>query len=68
MPTDGFGGKTLPRLHLASIGALLGGLLGTALGVAPAILICAIGATLAPLWAICSPLRRLRDQPIRDQE
>jgi MFS family permease len=48
------------------LGALLGGLLGTAIGLAPAILVCAVGTALAPLWAVFSPLRRLRDQPLRD--
>ena len=46
------------------LGALLGGWLGSALGLRPAIALCAIGAVTAPLWVACSPLRRLRGQPV----
>ena len=46
------------------LGALLGGWLGAALGLRPAIALCALGAVTAPLWVACSPLRRLREQPV----
>ncbi len=45
------------------LGGLLGGALGSALGNRNAIWICAAGVTLAPLWLLVSPLRRLRDTP-----
>jgi MFS family permease len=48
---------------IEAVGALLGGLLGGLLGLRMAIAICAICATLGPLWAVWSPLRRLRTQP-----
>lgn len=49
-----------------AIGALVGGVLGSALGLRSAILICALGALGGPLWAACSPLRRLQQMPARD--
>ena len=48
------------------LGALLGGFLGAAIGLGPAILLCALGALLGPLWLVCSPLRQLREQPAAD--
>ncbi|HVX45176.1 MAG TPA: MFS transporter [Mycobacteriales bacterium] len=42
------------------LGGLLGGGLGSALGVRPALLISAIGSSLAFLWVFCSPLRTTR--------
>jgi MFS family permease len=45
------------------LGALLGGLLATALDLRPALLLCAVGATLSPLLLLASPLRGLRHQP-----
>jgi MFS family permease len=48
---------------VGSVGALLGGALGTAFGLRQALFICAIGATLAPLVLVCSPVRRLLRQP-----
>ena len=48
------------------VGALLGGILGSSLGLAPAILLCALGTLLAPLWLLWSPIRTLREQPLRD--
>jgi predicted MFS family arabinose efflux permease len=47
----------------AAIGALLGGILGNMLGLRMALIICAAGALLGPLYALGSPLRRLREQP-----
>jgi MFS family permease len=47
-------------------GALVGGALGAAVGLRSALLICAIGALLSPLWAVFSPLRHLRGQPTPD--
>lgn len=46
-----------------AVGALLGGALGSAWGLRSALLACAVGALVAPVWAIFSPLRRLREQP-----
>lgn len=46
-----------------AFGALLGGILGSALGPRLALLIFATGALLAPLWAVFSPVRHLREQP-----
>jgi len=46
------------------LGSLLGGLLATALGLRPALVVCAAGALLGPLWAIASPLRSLREPPV----
>jgi MFS family permease len=54
------GGGALP------IGALAGGALGTTLGLRPALFVCAVGALLSPLPAVCSPLRQLREQPVPD--
>lgn len=45
------------------IGALLGGVLGDVIGLRVAILLCAIGVLASPLWAVFSPLRRLRNAP-----
>lgn len=45
------------------LGALLGGALAGAIGLRPALLACAIGAALAPLWLLASPLRSLREAP-----
>jgi MFS family permease len=45
------------------LGALLGGWLGTTLGLRSALALCAVGALGAPLWALFSPLRGLREQP-----
>jgi MFS family permease len=47
-------------------GALAGGALGTTLGLRPALFVCAVGALLSPLPAVCSPLRQLREQPVPD--
>ena len=45
------------------LGGLAGGILGSQVGVRPALWLSAIGATLAPIWLLLSPLRRLRDVP-----
>jgi predicted MFS family arabinose efflux permease len=47
----------------AAIGALLGGALGTWLGLHTALIVCAVGALLGPIYAIFSPLRGLQEQP-----
>jgi Na+/melibiose symporter-like transporter len=47
----------------AAIGALLGGILGNMLGLRMALIICATGALLGPVYALSSPLGRLREQP-----
>ncbi len=46
-----------------AVGGLLGDVLAGMLGLRAAIAVCALGATLGPLWALGSPLRRLREQP-----
>jgi predicted MFS family arabinose efflux permease len=43
------------------LGGLLGGALGSWLGNREALWACAIGAFLAPIWVLASPLRRMRD-------
>lgn len=45
------------------IGALLGGALGSTIGIRPALLVSAIGSSLAFLWVYFSPLRWLREVP-----
>jgi predicted MFS family arabinose efflux permease len=51
-----------------AFGALLGGSLGSTLGLQPALLVCAVGVLLAPLWAVFSTLRCLGEQPVRQDE
>lgn len=51
-----------------ALGALLGGVLGAAVGLRQALLLCALGYLLAPLWAVFSPLRHLREQPTPPHE
>lgn len=46
----------------------VGGMLGSIVGLRQALLICAIGMLLAPLWAIFSPVRNLREQPTHPKE
>jgi MFS family permease len=41
------------------VGALVGGWLGTALGLRPSIAVAGIGGTLAALWLLASPVRRI---------
>lgn len=48
-------------------GAILGGVLGTLFGVRPAILIGAIGTTLAFLWVLFSPVRNIKEIPKREE-
>ncbi|HTN97083.1 MAG TPA: MFS transporter [Nordella sp.] len=48
---------------LAVLGALLGGVLATTLGIRETLFIAAAGLVLAPLWAMLSPLWRLRAMP-----
>jgi MFS family permease len=43
------------------LGGLLGGALGSWLGNRAALWVCAIGACLAPIWVLASPLRGMRD-------
>jgi MFS family permease len=45
------------------LGGLLGGALGSWLGNREAIVVCAAGMALAPVWLLVSPLVRLRDTP-----
>jgi MFS family permease len=46
------------------IGALLGGVVATGIGLRAALLIFALGATLAPLWLLGSPVWPLRELPL----
>lgn len=46
-----------------SIGALVGGILGGWLGLRGALVVCAVGAVLAPTITLFSPVRELRRQP-----
>jgi len=48
---------------VAVLGALVGGILGAALGARSTLLIAALGMAAAPLWAVASPLWRLRTIP-----
>jgi MFS family permease len=45
------------------LGALIGGVLGSVIGIHPTLWVGAIGAALAPLPLLVSPLRKLRDLP-----
>jgi MFS family permease len=45
------------------LGAIVGGLLGEVLGIRPTILITATGGSLAFLWVLLSPVRRLKEIP-----
>lgn len=47
----------------ASVGSLLGGILGTQMGLHAALIVCAVCSLLGPLYAVLSPLRRVRTQP-----
>jgi len=47
----------------SAIGALLGGVLATFLGLHTALVVCAVGALLGPLYAFLSPLRGVQEQP-----
>ncbi|MFD8205450.1 MFS transporter [Streptomyces sp. NPDC059695] len=50
------------------LGALAGGLLGTAVGLRPTLWIATVGAALAVLWLLPSPLARMRELPAREGE
>ncbi|MFB7589845.1 MFS transporter [Streptomyces sp. NPDC056169] len=50
------------------LGALVGGLLGTAIGLRPTLWIATGGAVLAVLWLLPSPLARMRELPVTEQE
>ncbi|MET8230609.1 MFS transporter [Micromonospora sp. NPDC005298] len=41
------------------LGALVGGALGTAVGLRPALVVAGLGGTLAVLWLLASPIRRI---------
>jgi MFS family permease len=45
------------------VGSLIGGFLGETFGLRPTLLIGAIGGSLAFLWVLFSPVRRLKEQP-----
>jgi len=47
------------------LGGLLGGALGQWLGLRVTLLVAVVGCALAPGWLLASPLRRLRDLPVR---
>ncbi|MER7620097.1 MFS transporter [Streptomyces sp. NPDC126503] len=50
------------------VGALAGGLLGSVLGLRPTLWIATVGAVLAVLWILPSPLARMRELPTRERE
>jgi predicted MFS family arabinose efflux permease len=41
-------------------GALIGGMLGESIGLAPTLLVGAVGSLLSSLWLVLSPVRHLR--------
>ena len=47
------------------VGSLLGGTLGTVIGIRPALWVAAAGSSAAGLWVFFSPLRHMRDVPVR---
>jgi predicted MFS family arabinose efflux permease len=47
------------------IGALLGGFLGDLIGLRPTLLVAGVGSALAVLWVLFSPVRSLREHPMR---
>jgi hypothetical protein len=49
------------KQELVALGWLPGGTLGSWLGNRAALRACAIGACLAPIWVLASPLRKKRD-------
>ncbi len=49
------------------LGGLLGGLLGERVGLQPTLVIGGLGALLACLWLVLSPIRHLREQPAPGQ-
>ena len=48
---------------LLPIGALIGGVIGTAIGLRPTLWIAISGESLAGLWLLASPIRRMKDFP-----
>ncbi|MFI9207331.1 MFS transporter [Streptomyces sp. NPDC053253] len=50
------------------LGALTGGMLGAAIGLRPTLWIATGGAVLAVLWLLPSPLPRMRELPVKDEE
>ena len=46
------------------IGGILGGILGEWVGLAPTLAVGVVGMLLASLWAVLSPIRALREQPL----
>jgi MFS family permease len=49
------------------IGALLGGALGEAIGLRTTLIVAALGALLAPLWVLLSPVRTLHRPPLSSE-
>ncbi|MEU2238890.1 MFS transporter [Streptomyces sp. NPDC018338] len=50
------------------LGALTGGMLGAAIGLRPTLWIATGGAVLAVLWLLPSPLPRMRELPMKEEE
>jgi predicted MFS family arabinose efflux permease len=48
---------------LLPIGALVGGAVGTAIGLRPTLWVALSGETLAGIWLVASPIRRMKDFP-----
>ncbi|MEO3753207.1 MFS transporter [Streptomyces sp. B6B3] len=51
-----------------AVGALVAGALGSGVGLRPTLFVCAVGCLLAPLVVVFSPLRRLREQPLPEED
>jgi len=53
------GGYTAVNYGIRPLGALAGGWLGTVLGLRPTFVVAGVGGTLAALWLLASPVRRI---------
>jgi MFS family permease len=54
------GAFTTINYGVRPLGAVIGGVLGTRLGIRPTLVVAAIGGSLAFLWLVWSPIRRVR--------
>lgn len=69
---EGWEGRTSGTMRFITwgtlpLGGLLGGLLGERIGLRPTLIVGGVGALLACLWLILTPIRGLRAQPSRGQ-
>lgn len=51
---------------IGTLGIFVGGLLGSAIGLRPALLVAALGLTLASIWLLASPVRHMDHVPVTD--